>query len=298
MKLNFTTPEEGFNVLAALYATTKIFGEEFIDALFLEHDFDPSIPEHIKFGAIQLFRKWDEDELPSQTLHAGVEQYRFTNGEFVPSGMRVGVVSDGVNWDAKEGKILLDRGILSEKATKIYTSLLNATALKLYTTGGYSYLCDEYSLEPIEAINSARTDDENPIVFSMYINAPQYKQIEFDFDYSDFVNAKISDSGKGFVMSLEDGSEGTIVILESTDTKEGDDPRLALKHKSEGTNFILTGESCWIKVDNLNVYIKKNDEGVSIDVFPMDNQDEPIASTWALYSEAESDSFTPESESK
>lgn len=50
-------------------------------------------------------------------------------------------------------------------------------------------------------------------------------------------------------------------------------------------------DNVWIRVRNLAVYIVENDEGVSVDVYPasmdMDEPDEPLACTWALYDEGE-----------
>lgn len=54
--------------------------------------------------------------------------------------------------------------------------------------------------------------------------------------------------------------------------------------------LILAKGSCWITVNNLSVYIVKADEGVSVDIYPLgDETGETLGSTWALYSEAETD---------
>ncbi len=352
--LKITTTQEGFQILRSLYADSEVVGGEMIDSMFAEEEFDDSIPAHILYGAVQLFLEWDADE-DDQMLYSKGNDYRFPDGEFVPKGMRVGVISDGVTWAAKEGCILLDRGILSEKATAIYQTLLSAKTIKIYTNGGYSYLCDDFSLEPVEEIMDARIDDENPIVFSIYSTTANYEKYEFHFDYADFVNAKIDDSGKGFVMPLEDGSEATVLVLETstqednalvfdgistetliaelckrgtieitsgnfkvitnfqatepfvgvyfangdgfdnlatyvdkdgTLTVEHDGEEMALAHEENGTDFILANERCYITVNGLTVHIKKDDEGVAVDIWPLHEEDgEPIASTWALYSE-------------
>ena len=58
----------------------------------------------------------------------------------------------------------------------------------------------------------------------------------------------------------------------------------------ENNDYVLRGNSAWIDVENLTVYLVKTDEGISIDVFPKRNGeteiDDPIVSTWALFNEA------------
>lgn len=58
-----------------------------------------------------------------------------------------------------------------------------------------------------------------------------------------------------------------------------------------GKDLILNKlESCWITVENLSVYIRAGDEGVSISLYPLGKEDgESITETWALYNEAENE---------
>lgn len=45
-------------------------------------------------------------------------------------------------------------------------------------------------------------------------------------------------------------------------------------------------ESVWVTVNNLSVYIKRTDEGVVVDIFPLNREDgESLASTYAFDSE-------------
>ena len=54
------------------------------------------------------------------------------------------------------------------------------------------------------------------------------------------------------------------------------------------TDFTLVGESAWITVNNLSVHIKKEHEGVVVDIYGRGSEcDDPIASTYAFYNEAE-----------
>jgi hypothetical protein len=56
------------------------------------------------------------------------------------------------------------------------------------------------------------------------------------------------------------------------------------------TDYVLVGNSCWIAVKNLSVYIRKCDDGVSIAVYPRGSEmNDSIAETWALYTEGEPD---------
>lgn len=44
----------------------------------------------------------------------------------------------------------------------------------------------------------------------------------------------------------------------------------------------------WITVDNLSVHVVQTDEGVIVDIYPLDHEDdEPIASTYAFFSDGE-----------
>jgi len=46
--------------------------------------------------------------------------------------------------------------------------------------------------------------------------------------------------------------------------------------------------TCWITVKNLSVYINETDEGIVVDIYPLNHEIEnPIASTYAFFNEAE-----------
>jgi len=65
---------------------------------------------------------------------------------------------------------------------------------------------------------------------------------------------------------------------------------LNLKKRPLYTDYKLEKPYVWIDVKNLAVRIKKDDEGVVVDVFQTgDEMAEPIASTWALYTEGMTD---------
>lgn len=46
----------------------------------------------------------------------------------------------------------------------------------------------------------------------------------------------------------------------------------------------------WVEVNNISVYIRRNDEGVSVDLYPLGAEDgESMAGTWALFQDAAAD---------
>jgi hypothetical protein len=48
--------------------------------------------------------------------------------------------------------------------------------------------------------------------------------------------------------------------------------------------------SCWVTVGNISVYIRRNDEGVSVDLYPRGDEDsESLSGCWATFAEAEPD---------
>jgi len=45
-------------------------------------------------------------------------------------------------------------------------------------------------------------------------------------------------------------------------------------------------EYCYVDITGIGtVVIKKDEEGIAVDIFPLHVVDEPVASCWALYSE-------------
>ena len=49
----------------------------------------------------------------------------------------------------------------------------------------------------------------------------------------------------------------------------------------ETAEYKLEGDHAWITVGNVSVYIKRADEGVSVDLYPTDGEDdESLAGTW------------------
>lgn len=63
----------------------------------------------------------------------------------------------------------------------------------------------------------------------------------------------------------------------------------ALKRISD-TDYELKEDqnSVWITVDNISVYIRRTDEGVSVGLYPKGREmDDEICGTWCLFTEAE-----------
>ena len=66
-------------------------------------------------------------------------------------------------------------------------------------------------------------------------------------------------------------------------------PYLQQESASEYT-LLPAAPSVWLTVDNLSVYVVRNDEGVSVDIFPKGDEDGgSIAGTWATYDEGNPD---------
>lgn len=63
----------------------------------------------------------------------------------------------------------------------------------------------------------------------------------------------------------------------------------ALRQEGE-TDYRLEDDqqSCWISVGNISVYVRRTDEGVAVDLYPLGQEMyDSIVGTWALFSEAE-----------
>lgn len=58
---------------------------------------------------------------------------------------------------------------------------------------------------------------------------------------------------------------------------------------SEITLNLEKSNNVWITVNNISVYVKANDEGVSVDLYPLEREDsdESLAATYAFYAEVE-----------
>lgn len=65
-------------------------------------------------------------------------------------------------------------------------------------------------------------------------------------------------------------------------------PCLSVEENNADNEYTLNQDTVWITVNNLSLYIRKNDEGVSVDIFPVGFESEdPIAGTWATYAEVD-----------
>ena len=59
-------------------------------------------------------------------------------------------------------------------------------------------------------------------------------------------------------------------------------------HREDSTDYKLNSnhQSVWVTVHDLSVYIRRNDDGVSVDIYDLNKEmDESLAGTWALYRE-------------
>jgi hypothetical protein len=53
------------------------------------------------------------------------------------------------------------------------------------------------------------------------------------------------------------------------------DPKPGALHPETGEDYVLAPEasSCWITVGNISVYVKRNQDGVSVELFPLGLED-------------------------
>lgn len=180
--------------------------------------------------------------------------------------------------------------VVNAKFNAIYNLFKNASAIMV---GGR--VTNDWSLEDKDELLGEVADDENPIVISIYgakldDGGKFYVPLEYYFDYSDFCDAEIHPDH--LIMKDETGASVIIYVFTNATPVPGEssEEEMVLKHEENGTDFILEGESCWITVNSLSVHIKKDEEGVAVDVFPLNGEmEDPIGSTWALYSEGEED---------
>ena len=69
-------------------------------------------------------------------------------------------------------------------------------------------------------------------------------------------------------------------------------PQQALKQTEGDTDYELNKDfkSCWITVNNISIYVSREDDGVSVDLLPFGKEDKlPIASTYATFADASED---------
>ena len=68
------------------------------------------------------------------------------------------------------------------------------------------------------------------------------------------------------------------------------DPALRIDSDNEYT--LKEGQgSCWITVQNISVYIQRTDDGVAVDLWPLnlEHRDLSVTGTWLTFAEAEED---------
>jgi hypothetical protein len=64
---------------------------------------------------------------------------------------------------------------------------------------------------------------------------------------------------------------------------------MSAKPIESGIDYVLPEDqqSVWITVGNISVYIKRNDEGVSVDLYPLDDENSDfLAGCWLTFAEA------------
>lgn len=63
---------------------------------------------------------------------------------------------------------------------------------------------------------------------------------------------------------------------------------MGLELDKYGEDYVLTGNSAWVTVGGISVYIKKTDEGVVVDLYERNSEmEDPLGSTYAFNNELE-----------
>lgn len=66
-------------------------------------------------------------------------------------------------------------------------------------------------------------------------------------------------------------------------------PLIRENSEEETNDYTLVDDTCWITVKTVSVYIRKCDDGVSVDLYELGQEDEPSeAGTWLEFRDQES----------
>lgn len=180
--------------------------------------------------------------------------------------------------------------VVNAKFNAIYNLFENASAIMVN-----GRVTNDWSLEEKDELRSEVANDENPIVISIYgakldDGGSFYVPLEYYFDYSDLCDAKIESD---CIMMKDEAGAAVQVYVFTNATPVLDESSavdMALQHEENGTDFVLTGESCWITVNNISVRLKKDEEGVEVEMFPLHHEiEEPLSSACVLFSEVMTD---------
>lgn len=60
-----------------------------------------------------------------------------------------------------------------------------------------------------------------------------------------------------------------------------------LLRKLGPNRFALDGANVWIGVGGLSVYVARTGEGVAVDIYRRETDDDPVSSTYAFFAEGE-----------
>ena len=142
---------------------------------------------------------------------------------------------------------------------------------------------DYYPEEMLELIK----EKDCSVVVSLYSEDNDSAK-DLYFDAFELAKAEVVEDK--IIMETEDGEKLIIEFSSTVGDDEIEEQPLVLQHEENGTDFILTGGSCWITVNNLSVYVKKDEEGVVVDVYSKNHEmDSAIGSTWVSYAEGKED---------
>lgn len=70
------------------------------------------------------------------------------------------------------------------------------------------------------------------------------------------------------------------------------EPTLIPDVESEGSDYVLVGNSCWITVESISVYVRRTPDGVRVDLYPHFKEDDDhklLDTAFATFEAAEED---------
>lgn len=113
------------------------------------------------------------------------------------------------------------------------------------------------------------------------------------------IHLRLSDGASTYAFDCD--ADDLLHAIEQARDAYPDDPVIAaalrdgvgsgdLRRDADGEGYTLAprAQGAWITVDTLSVNVKRTDEGVVVDLYPLDDEDgTALASTWALFADAD-----------
>ena len=87
---------------------------------------------------------------------------------------------------------------------------------------------------------------------------------------------------------FRDGDQPSNYVFEDDELKASILPDINADEPKDGDSFILKGQSAWVTVNNISVYIHQDPDGVGVDLYPLHREaDEELDRAFASFQEAQ-----------